>query len=220
MANLTQLRMLEEVDGFLLIDKPAGIALSTVVKTIKRKFNLVKVGHGGSLDVMASGLLVLLLNDANKFANRIMEADRVYEGVLKAGGTTNTGDIHGEKVEKKETTAIEEMRGDVFLTEPRFAAIRKEGSAGYEVVDTGEHTQALGHIYKFVIAEEGRFILSATKGVLPRAIAYDLGMTLTELRRVKIGRLAVEEAIGFDKLLELELKDFKSWVKPISAVLQ
>ena len=64
MANLTQLKMLEGLDGFLLVDKPAGIAFTSVVKAIKRKFNLVKVGHGGSLDAMASGLLIILINDA------------------------------------------------------------------------------------------------------------------------------------------------------------
>ena len=72
MANLTQLRMLEELDGLLLVDKPAGIAFSSVVKTVKRKFNLVKVGHGGALDAMASGLFVVLLGGANKFVGDIM----------------------------------------------------------------------------------------------------------------------------------------------------
>ncbi|MBR5926166.1 MAG: tRNA pseudouridine(55) synthase, partial [Firmicutes bacterium] len=60
MANLTQLKMMEGLDGALLVDKPAGLPFTTVVKTVKRKFNLVKVGHGGSLDAMASGLLVIL----------------------------------------------------------------------------------------------------------------------------------------------------------------
>ena len=60
MANLVQLRMLEDLDGFLLVDKPAGIAFSTVVKTVKRKFNLVKVGHGGSLDTSAARLAARL----------------------------------------------------------------------------------------------------------------------------------------------------------------
>jgi tRNA pseudouridine55 synthase len=62
MANLTQLKMLEDLNGLLLIDKPVGLSFTTVVKTVKRKFNLVKVGHGGSLDPAASGLLILLLN--------------------------------------------------------------------------------------------------------------------------------------------------------------
>ena len=76
MANLTQLKMLEGLDGFLLVDKPVGIAFSTVVKTVKRKFNLVKVGHGGSLDAQASGLFILLIGDANKFVGDVMGADR------------------------------------------------------------------------------------------------------------------------------------------------
>ena len=92
MANLTQLRMLEDLDGLLLVDKPAGIAFSSVVKTVKRKFNLVKVGHGGSLDAMASGLFVVLLGSANKFAGDIMGADRSYTGTMKFGETTDTGD--------------------------------------------------------------------------------------------------------------------------------
>ena len=97
MANLTQLKMLEDLDGFLLVDKPAGIAFSSVVKTVKRNFNLVKVGHGGSLDAMATGLLVLIVGDANKFANDLMAADRSYEGTMKLGLVTNTHDIYGEK---------------------------------------------------------------------------------------------------------------------------
>ena len=87
--------MLEDLDGFLLVDKPAGIAFSTVVKTVKRKFNLVKVGHGGSLDTSASGLLVLLVNDANKFVDVVMGADRVYTGVMRLGRRTDTHDMHG-----------------------------------------------------------------------------------------------------------------------------
>jgi len=95
MANLTQLKMLEDLSGFLLVDKPAGIAFATVVKAVKRKFNLVKVGHGGSLDAPASGLFVLLLGDANRYADRVMGADRAYEGQVRFGLKTDTGDVHG-----------------------------------------------------------------------------------------------------------------------------
>ena len=98
MANLTQLKMLEDLDGVLLVDKPAGIAFSTVVKTVKRKFGLVKVGHGGSLDAMATGLLVILLGDANKFASDVMGADRSWSGSLRFGETTDTGDRYGRPV--------------------------------------------------------------------------------------------------------------------------
>ena len=82
MANLTQLKILENLNGFLLVDKPAGLAFASVVKAVKRKFNLVKVGHGGALDAMATGLFILLINDANKFVADVMGADRSYEGTM------------------------------------------------------------------------------------------------------------------------------------------
>ena len=95
MANLAQLKILEDLNAALLVDKPAGIAFSTVQKAVKRKFNLVHVGHGGSLDASASGLFVLLINDANKFVGDIMGADRSYEGTFRLGVKTSTGDMQG-----------------------------------------------------------------------------------------------------------------------------
>jgi len=220
MANLTQLKMLEDLDGFLLVDKPAGIAFSTVVKTVKRKFNLVKVGHGGSLDTMASGLLVLLINDANKFVDRVMGADREYEGSLEFGRTTDTGDLHGHPIAlPAQTAAIADFRGDVFQTEPRFASVRREGAADYEVVDTGEHAQFLTHVYRLNL-DGGNFQVLAGKSFLPRAMAQDLGATLVSLRRTKIGRFDVAKAVRFDQLLETELKDFAACVMPLSQALQ
>ena len=235
MANLTQLRMLEELNGFLLVDKPAGIAFSTVVKTVKRKFNLVKVGHGGSLDTMASGLFILLINDANKFAGDLMGADREYTGTLRMGFTTDTGDIHGRPTEPpREVPPLSEFRGDIFQTEPRFCSVRREGTADYEVVETGEHTQFLAHVYRFEV-EGGAgdvaadaslpdvatraFSLRASKGVIVRALANDMGATLASLRRTKIGKFDVADAIPFDRLLETEMKDFSSCVTPLTKAL-
>ena len=155
MANLTQLRMLEDLDGLLLVDKPAGIAFSSVVKTVKRKFNLVKVGHGGSLDAMASGLFVVLLGSANKFAGDIMGADRSYTGTMKFGETTDTGDRYGRPIPLPgRVMKPEEAKGDLFQTEPRFCAVRREGSAQYDIADTGEHTQFLAHVYRFEVGEK------------------------------------------------------------------
>ena len=221
MANLTQLKMLEELDGFLLVDKPAGIAFATVVKAVKRKFNLVKVGHGGSLDAQASGLFILLIGDANKFVGDVMGADREYAGTLKLGETTDTGDAWGRSVPLPSRLAtLDDLRGDVFQVEPRFCAIRKEGTAGYEVVDTGEHKQFLAHVYRFDVRDDGSFELKASKGVIVRALAQDMGATLTSLRRTKIGKFDVKDAIPFDRLLETEMKDFASCVMPLGVALK
>ena len=221
MANLTQLKMLEDLNGFLLVDKPAGIAFSTVVKTVKRKFNLVKVGHGGSLDAQASGLFILLIGDANKFVGAVRGADREYVGTLKLGETTDTGDAWGRPIPLPSRLAtLDDLRGDVFQVEPKFCAIRKEGTAEYEVVDTGEHKQFLAHVYRFDVKDDGAFELKASKGVIVRALAQDMGATLTALRRTKIGKFDVADAIPFDKLLETEMKDFASVVMPLSVALK
>ena len=220
MANLTQLKMLEDLNGFLLVDKPAGIAFSTVVKTVKRKFNLVKVGHGGSLDAQASGLFILLIGDANKFVGDVMGADREYAGTLKLGETTDTGDAWGRPIPLPSRLAtLDDLRGDVFQVEPKFCAIRKEGTAEYEIVDTGEHKQFLAHVYRFDVKDDGAFELKASKGVIVRALAQDMGATLMSLRRTKIGKFDVADAIPFDKLLETAMKDFASCVMPLSKAL-
>ena len=245
MANLVQLGMLERLDAFLLVDKPVGLSFATVVKSVKRKFNLVKVGHGGSLDAFASGLLVLLINDANKFVGDVMGADRTYEGVLRLGLATNTGDIHGERTGGGDAAAVtaeslaaaaREFTGDIFQTESRFCSIRREGSADYAIADTGEHAPFMAHVYRLTFGEisapdaEGfrrvPFALSCTKGVVPRMIASDLGTALgcgavlESLRRLKVGKHDVADAVPFDRLLETDIKDFTSCVMPLTSALR
>ena len=233
MANLTQLRMLEELNGFLLVDKPVGIAFSTVLKAVKRKFNLVKVGHGGSLDAMASGLFVLLINDANRFVNDVMGADRDYEGTMRLGLRTNTHDIHGVPLATSSVPTelpnlverLAECRGDIFQTEPRYSSIRKEGSADYEIADTGEHAQFLTHVYRFSVKEpDGAklpFAVSGTKNLLVRTLVNDFGellgcgAALESLRRIRVGRFSVADAIPFETLLKMEMGGFGSCVLPL-----
>ena len=224
MANLTRLKMLENLDAFLLVDKPEGIAFSTVVKTVKRKFNLIKVGHGGSLDTMASGLFIVLLNDANKFVDRVMGADRAYTGTLKFGVTTDTGDRYGRPVPLPDPVMpLSEARGDIFQVEPRYCSVRREGAAEYEVAETGDHPQTLSHIYKFELGEESNagsdFTLVASKNLLPRALAFDLGATLVSLRRTKIGKFDLKDAIPFARLLELPADELAANVMPLSSAL-
>ena len=236
MANLTQLKMLEDLDGVLLVDKPAGIAFSTVVKSVKRKFNLVKVGHGGSLDAMASGLLVLMINDANKAVNDIMGADREYTGTVRWGLKTDTHDVYGRALADREAPPAAELKakiesvkaefaGDVFQTESRFCSVRKEGTSGYEIADTGDHKPFMAHVYRFDIDGDA-FSVRATKGLLVKTLVNDLGeavgcgAALASLRRTRVGRMSVEDAIPFDRLLEIDIKDFIPCVKPISSVLR
>lgn len=242
MANLSQLKILEATDGFLCVDKPAGIPFSSVVKAVKRKFNLVKLGHGGSLEAMASGLLVLLVNDASRYSADIMGADRAWTGTMRLGVATDTHDIHGRVL--SETTvsqlpsperldeAAREFRGDIFQTESRFSSIRKEMSASYEIADTGEHKPFLSHVYRFEPAADEtpgaparvRFSLEGTKGVIVRTLAdgfgkaLGCGAALETLTRTRVGRFDLESAIPFDRLMQTDLNSLPSLVMPLSAM--
>lgn len=239
MANLAQLRMLENLNGVVLVDKPAGLSFSTVAKTVKRKFNLVKLGIGCSLDAMASGLVPLLVNDANRHVGAVMGADRRYEGTMRLGVRTDTHDVHGKPsapaVEASPAAAViaaaaAEFRGDIFQTESRWCSVRRDGSAAYEIADTGEHAPFLAHVYAFTPGEAsgGRlpFTLFCTKGVIPRTLVNDFGEALgcgaclESLRRTAVGRLRVEDAIPFERLLETEIGDFPQCVLPTGTVLQ
>ena len=156
-----------------------------------------------------------------------MGADRSYTGTMKFGETTDTGDRYGRPIPLPERVMKpEEAKGDLFQTEPRFCAVRREGSAQYDIADTGEHTQFLAHVYRFEVGEkdassgESAFSLVASKGVIVRALAQDLGATLMSLRRTKIGKLSVDDAIPFDKLLETDVGNLPSCVVPISRALR
>ncbi len=243
MANLTQLRMLEDLNGVLLVDKPEGISFSTVVKTVKRNFNLVKVGHGGSLDTWASGLLVLLINDANAYVDRVMGADRSYLGALRLGVATSTGERYGNIIGAEDASAtvaslqtkidavLPQFKGDVFQEEMRFCSVRRDNAAEYEVVDTGAHKPFLAHVSKWTLAPDANdlramsFTLLGSKGLLPRVLVNDFGAalgcgaTLTALRRTTMGALDVKDAISFQKLLETPMHAFAAHVRPVSLIL-
>lgn len=222
MANLVQLKMLENISGVLLVDKPAGLSFATVVKSVKCKFNIVKVGHAGSLETMATGLVVLLIGEANKFAEQMMNADRVYEGTVRIGLKTDTGDTNGRPVEGASCQVpvdLSPFKGDIFQTEPRYAAIRKEGAAQYEVVDTGDHARFLAHVYKLSFEGES-FTVMGTKNLIVRALIDDMNLALSSLRRTNVGKFSVADALRFDRLLEIEPKDFASCVIPLRDALR
>ena len=190
MANLDTMAMLASVDGILLVDKPARISSHDVLKAVKTQFNLAKIGHGGTLEPNATGLLVLLVGDATTVANDVMGGDRRYTATIRLGRTTNTQDAEGETLAEEPfdavtrealDAALPEFRGDIFQTPPPFVT----------------------------------FDLFCTRGVCVRALAHDLGQklgcgaSLETLRRTSCGRFKVEDALGFMDLLKLDAVSFK-----------
>ena len=241
MANLDSIARLAELDGVLLVDKPTNISSHDVVKAVKQRFNLVKVGHGGTLDPNATGLLVLLVGDATRLSADLMGRDRTYSGVIRLGRTTNTFDREGETVAEKPFDAVTRERldevvrkdflGDSFQKPPAFSVIKMPAHPSYDIVRTAEEserTEHLVHIYRLAVTDFApprvAFEMSCTKGTVPRVLIHDLGQTLgcgaslDELRRTRCGKFSLDDAIGFMDLLKLDAPSFRARVIPMSEV--
>ena len=236
MANIANIAMMAELDGAILVDKPVGMSSHDLMKAVKTGFNLVKVGHGGTLDVTASGLFVLLIGDAARFSNDIMCGDRAYDVRLVLGRETDTGDRAGNVLKdsgcedltrERFDATLREYRGDVFQSPPEFSAVKIAGKSGYEIVRTAEGDglrAKLVHVYRYDIHEFAPpmvfLSMVATKGVSVRALARDIGREIgcgayvEDCRRTRCGRLSVADAIPFVKLMELHPADLAASIIP------
>src|SRR5881397_1662909 len=149
------------LDGALLIDKPAGPTSHDVVDAIRRRFGIKKVGHCGTLDPNATGLLVIVLGRGTKLSERLMSDDKVYEGTIKFGETTNSYDADGELVAslpvppltvEQLNAATTEFVGDQMQVPPMVSAVKKDGVPLYKLARQGVEVQRrerLIHIYSF-----------------------------------------------------------------------
>jgi tRNA pseudouridine55 synthase len=230
------------LDGALLIDKPAGMTSHDVVDEIRRNFGIKKVGHCGTLDPNATGLLIIVLGKATKLSERLMSDDKVYEGTIKFGESTDSFDSDGELVASLPVPPITldelnklaaEFVGDVMQTPPMVSAVKKGGVPLYKLARKGVEVQReprLIHIYNFKFSsyEEplAQFRLACTKGTYVRAIAHELGQKvgcgahLVQLSRVKSGKFEVSQAVPLDKILALSARELERQVIPFLTIAQ
>lgn len=230
------MQVFDSLDGALLIDKPVGPTSHDIVEGIRRNFGLKKVGHCGTLDPNATGLLILVLGKATKLSDKLMGGDKVYEGTVKFGETTDSYDADGELVaslpvppltldELNEAAAT--FKGDHMQLPPMVSAVKKDGVPLYKLARKGvevERKPRLVHIYNFKFSEYhepvGRFRVACTKGTYVRTLAHDLGQKigcgahLTTLRRLVSGDFKVDDSVAFEEALKLSLRDLEKRVIP------
>jgi tRNA pseudouridine55 synthase len=224
------------LDGALLIDKPAGMTSHDVVDEIRRQFGIKKVGHCGTLDPNATGLLIIVLGRATKLSERLMSDDKVYEGSIKFGESTNSYDSDGELISSLPVPPItldelnnlaSEFIGDQMQTPPMVSAVKKGGVPLYKLARKGVEVQReprLIHIYNFKFSsyEEpiGKFRLACTKGTYVRSIAHELGQKigcgahLVQLSRTKSGKFEVSQATPLQKILSSSVSELERQVIP------
>lgn len=227
------------LDGLLLVDKPSGPTSHDVVAQIRRQFRIPKVGHGGTLDPMATGLLVILLGKGTKVSERVMGHDKTYEGLFRLGIETDSQDADGKIVAEHDPAGItaeqvaEQLRtrlGDQMQMPPMVSAIKIKGVPLYKLARKGqtvERPPKLIHLYRFDLLDftppDVRFVVACTKGTYVRTLAHDIGEALgvgahlTQLRRTHIGRLDIANAAPLDELLSLPALDGR--VIPLAAAL-
>jgi tRNA pseudouridine55 synthase len=236
------MHIFDPFDGALLIDKPVGPTSHDIVEAIRRQFRIKKVGHCGTLDPNASGLLILVLGRATKLSDKLMSADKVYEGTMKLGETTDSYDADGELVASLPVppTTVEQLNelasafvGDHLQMPPMVSAIKKGGVPLYKLARKGievERKPRLIHIYsyKFTAYMEpiAHFRVACTKGTYVRSLAHDLGEKLgcgahlANLRRLASGTFDVADAIEFEEALKLEPRELGQRVIPFLKLAQ
>jgi len=213
-------------DGALLVDKPAGPTSHDVVDAVRGQFGLKKVGHAGTLDPNATGLLILLLGKGTKLSERLMGTDKVYEGTMRFGISTSSYDADGEITATRPVPALTldllndaatGFVGDQMQIPPMVSAIKKDGVPLYKLARKGVEVKReprFIHIYSFRFSElalpDADFRVVCTKGTYVRSLAHDLGEKLgcgghlLHLRRTCSGNLEVKDALPFEDLFQLD----------------
>ncbi|MEI6394500.1 MAG: tRNA pseudouridine(55) synthase TruB [Verrucomicrobiota bacterium] len=224
------------LDGAILIDKPVGPTSHDVVDAIRRHFGIKKVGHCGSLDPNATGLLIIVLGRGTKLSEKLMSDDKVYEGTMKFGETTHSYDADGDLVAslpvppltlEQLNEAATQFVGDIMQTPPMVSAVKKDGVPLYKLARKGievEREARLIHVYNFRFSAYqeplAQFRLACTKGTYVRSIAHELGQKigcgahLAALRRAASGKFDVAQAIPLAEVFKLTPRELEKRVMP------
>src|SRR2546429_9256824 len=211
-------------DGVLLVDKAEGMALHDVVALVRRQLGIRKVGHCGTLDPIATGLLLLTIGRGTKVQDLLMSEDKEYVGTLTLGTSTSTQDRQGDVVEAKPVpqlsesairAAFEKFRGDFYQIPPMVSAKKHAGVPLYKLARQGkvvEREPRFVRVYRYTIDRIGLpeidFSVVCSKGFYVRTYAHDIGEELgcgahlKSLRRLKSGRFDVANAITVAQIKE------------------
>ena len=220
--------MKEETSGILLVDKTGGMTSHDVVDMVRRRFKIKKVGHAGTLDPNATGVLVLLLGKATKLSDKFSGEEKEYIAVMKLGERTDSGDLEGKLISTREVKCsmdevkkvVSSFSGELEQVPPMVSAKKVSGKRLYKMARKGieverspikifiKEIEVLGIDMPFA-----RFRTVCSKGTYIRQLADDMGETLgcgahlTELRRTRSGDFSLEEAVSFAELKDMDLED-------------
>ena len=228
-------------DGALLLDKPLGPSSNGVLQEAKRLLGAKKAGHGGTLDPLASGLLLLLFGEATKFAGLLLDQEKEYLASVKLGEKTATGDAEGEILERKDVTVrrpdvdavLERFRGEIEQLPPMHSALKRDGVPLYKLARQGKAVERAPRRVRILELEVVSFEsprlelrVRCSKGTYVRTLAEDIGAALGTgahlrgLRRTASGRFRLEDAVSLEALRQLSPAARSARVLPLAALVE
>ena len=213
------------MNGIVIIDKPQGWTSQDVTARLRRVFNTRRIGHGGTLDPLATGVLPVFVDRATRGVEFFEHAEKTYETVLQLGITTDTEDITGTVLTEQDAfvtgemleEVLEKFRGDILQVPPMYSALKVNGQKLYELARKGKEVERQPRpvtIHELTLlgmdADGIRLRVRCSKGTYIRTLCKDIGAALgcggcmKELRRVQAGEYTIAEAVPLEELLAAE----------------
>ena len=233
--------MRRRLDAALLLDKPVGLSSNAALQAAKRMYRAAKAGHAGTLDPLASGLLLVLFGDATKFAASLLDADKTYTAAVRLGVTTSTGDAEGEITGRRAVavseTQVEEVlakfRGTISQVPPMYSALKVGGQPLYALAREGVSVERGSRevvIHELELVSLRGDVLTlrvhCSKGTYVRTLAEDIGAALgtgahlAALCRTAAGRLSVDDATSLEALEGMNESERDDRLLPLDALLE
>ena len=231
----------QEISGLLIIDKPLGFSSNQALSKIKWLFNPKKVGHTGTLDPLATGLLPVCLGEATKFSSYLFDANKTYEAKIKLGFTSSTGDAEGALTDlnidsfPNKAAVINELKnfeGAIEQIPPMHSALKHDGKPLYQYARKGieiprKKRKVIIFSIKLIDLKKDELILKieCSKGTYIRTLAEDIGRKLNVggyligLRRTLVGSLSIDNAISLDLIEESSDVERLKFISPIDGFL-
>ena len=227
------------MNGIVIIDKPQGWTSQDVTARLRRVFNTRRIGHGGTLDPMATGVLPVFVGRATRGVEFFEHAEKTYEAVLQLGITTDTEDTSGTVLEEKEVNISEaeflgilpKFRGEIQQIPPMYSALKIDGQKLCDLARKGKTVERKPRpitIFELECLEfsgnTARLRVRCSKGTYIRTLCKDIGQALgcggcmAALRRVTAGEYTIEEAVALDVLLEAEKPD--TYLRPVDSMFR
>lgn len=227
--------------GLLLVDKPVGLSSASVVHKVKRRFNLTKVGHTGTLDPFATGMLPLCIGESAKFSQYLLDADKGYIALACLGEETTTGDREGDLIKKNPLSILSQAKLDATLNcflgpqqqvPPMFSALKHQGKPLYVLARAGQTVERAPRsiqIHELTCLEYSapylKLFVSCSKGTYIRTLLEDIGTMLgtgahlVSLERVFVTPYQNNTCLPLSIILNLNYNELEPYIRPIETML-